>query len=226
MSRSKPAGEGNPATRHFEWKGGDGHVEYYDKDLKKKVTVDLPFRMIVLDQLATVVGYNDDMKEGITSNEVRSTKRDGLRVRFFKKGTIAEGLWEHIKPVVKSKGGKYATSVYIAYVDEDGELKLGRFIASGSSLSPWIEFNKGNREAIGKMAVVLNKGGTEKKGTNTYFVPAFSVEDISEEEDDMAKDLDVKLQAYLSGYLTRAEPEDQTSGHDAADDNQGDPDWD
>lgn len=86
MSRSNPTdGIKNPATRWFEWAGGDeGGIKHYDKEAKADVKVALPFTFLLLDELSTVKGWHEPSESGIYANEVRDTRQDALVVRAFK----------------------------------------------------------------------------------------------------------------------------------------------
>lgn len=203
MSRSNPNLDRtpNPAERFFEWKGGDGHLEYWDKAKKEAVVVKTPFTFIVLDQLATVKGYNKKMKEGFYSNEVRDTRDQRLVVKYFTGAKIAEGLWADIKDTVIANKGGFMSNVYVAYKDGK-KLKLGAIQFQGCSLSPWFDFFKKNREKVKTQAVVL-KPGDQVEGDITFTPPLFELKEISPETEAEAVELDKQLQVFLDGYFSR-----------------------
>jgi hypothetical protein len=87
---------------------------------------------LVLDQLHTVTGFDNKLKLGFYSNEVRNVKKDVLEVRFDKK-VVATGLWADIKK--ENDLFTYTKSVYIAFYDENKELQIGNIKMAGSSLS-------------------------------------------------------------------------------------------
>lgn len=204
MSRSKPTQNNpNPAETFFEWRGGEGQLTWYDKIEKKSVEVPLPFRFLVLDQLATVTGYNEKLKSGVYANEVRSTKEEPLHVKFFNGEEIAKGFWREIKERVNAKSGNFATSVYIAY-REGHDLKIGNLKISGCALGPWIELNKKHRKDVEAKAIILTKGEKQKVGRVEFFPPDFAIIETSKETDDQAKSLDAQLQEYLEGYFKRS----------------------
>ena len=71
----------NPATKFLEFK--NGKFSYYDKTSEANVEVPLPLRFIVLDELATIKGWDSKTNSGIYSNEVHSTKATPLKVKSF-----------------------------------------------------------------------------------------------------------------------------------------------
>jgi len=205
MSRSNPTSESkNPSARWFEWAGADdaGHVKYYDKEEEKSVKVDLPFTFLVLDELATIKGFNDDANAGLYSNEVKDTRNQPMTVSIFGKGEVASGLYADIKDKVKSKGGKFASSVYIA-AKIDGELKIANITFVGSSVSQWMDFKKAHGKAIYDNAVVIQAYEDRKKGRTDYRAPLFSLKDCSQETQDQAVALDKELQEFLQSYFVK-----------------------
>lgn len=219
MSLSRPSNRTpNPATRHFEWKGKDGHLQYYDKEAKENVIVKLPFKFLLLDRLATVTGYNKKLKSGIYSNEVRDTRSDPFIVKVFSGGIAAEGVWAEIKDKVTSRamGGCFASNCYIAFRDGK-ELALGALKLSGCALGPWFEFEKLHRKTVanpfapdGKRieelhakAIVINKGKPNEEGEIAFVPPLFSLVDKTAETHAAAMKLDDELQEYLDGYFAR-----------------------
>lgn len=196
MSRSNPTPT-NPAKRFFKWSGSKGKLVYYDKEKQVEVEVSLPFEFLVLDQLATITGYNEQDQSNYWSNEVRSVAKEELTVRTAK-GTKEIGLYKDLTDV-RSKGAKYAKSVYISYKDGDG-FQLGNLKASGAALTAWIELSNKHQVENGK--IVLTGAEEAKKGATTYFVPLFEWKNSDSTEDEVAIELDKELQVYLSQYLS------------------------
>lgn len=208
MSRSKPnENTPNPSTRWFDWKGDKGVVQYYDKQEKKNVEVGSEFTFILLDQLSTVKGWHDSSESGIFSNEVKDTKKETLAVKAFKGGTLAEGFYAQIRDRVIAAGGKFVSNCYIAFRDENKELKIGSIQFSGSSLSAWMDFAKLNRMELYKQAIQIKGYGEGKKGSITYRFPKFHIKPITEETNIQATALDEELQKYLTGYFARTRVE-------------------
>jgi len=221
MSRSQPnTNEPNPATKFYEWSGGNGGLHFYDKEDKKQVEVALPFTFLLLDQLATVKGWHDPSESGIYANEVRDTRSEPFVVKSFKGGIIAEGIYKQVKDKIKAEGGKFVTNLYIAY--KEGTLKLGSLQFKGAALQEWMEFVKNNKNAIYDKAIVVEGFKEGKKGSVSYKVPTFRLKEITPETNEEAKKVDEVLQAYLTGYFKRtkveqavphAEPATATTAH-------------
>ena len=226
MSRSRPTAK-NPATRFLQWKGGaekisetvdgkkseryeGGKLTWYDKEAQTDVEVNLPFSFLVLDTLHTITGYSESNRSGFWSNEVRNLKNEILVVKT-KQGsgvrTVAKGTYDQIKDEVKSQGGKYTQSVYIAFKGDGGELQIGHIKISGAALTAWIEFQK--KFDVNKCAVfITDEPKLEKKGSNYYFSPVFDGQNVSDATEAEAQKLDEELQRYLDTYLSRKPDED------------------
>lgn len=219
MSRSQPALT-NPATRFFEWKGGKGELSFWDKENKVSVTVPLPFEFLVLDELATITGYNKQEKSGYWSNEVRSTVKEELHVRTSS-GTKYIGFYKNDQGIVQMpKGASYAKSIYIAYKTKNG-YEIGNIKASGSALGAWIEF--GSKHVVSNGKVTLTKGVMQESPVGEFYAPEFTWSHSDKEEDAEAIELDKQLQVYLSQYLAAAqfnrsqdedEPAEEVTGTD------------
>jgi hypothetical protein len=213
MSRSNQNELHNPSTRWFDWNGAadGGCVEFYDKnkingegkDPGGNVKVASPFLFVVLDQMSTIKGWNDANKSGIWSNEVRNSKQTPFTVKFHKGGTVAQGLYENIKPMVVAAGGKFTSSIYIAFKGDDGKLAIGALQLKGASLKAWSDFSKNNRSEIMKKAVVINGFIDGQKGAIKFRTPLFALKDVSEATNKAAIELDAILQAYLIPYCAK-----------------------
>lgn len=211
MSRSNPTStQSNPSTRWFEWDSDNSCVKYYDKVAKQSVSVKLPFTFLILDQTASITGWNDPSKSGVYSNEVRSTKASPLLVRSFKGGTIAQGIYQDIKEKVKNEGGKFTTNVYIAYKD-GAEYKIGTVMFKGASLQSWSDFSKANRSKLDTDAIQIASHVEGKKGKVTYTTPVFKVIEASKEAEAKAIELDKALQTYFNEYMGKAIAEETAS---------------
>jgi hypothetical protein len=206
MSRSNPNDHlSNPSTRWFEWNGEKGEVRYYDRDSKANIDVPLPFTFLLLDEVATVRGWNDQSSSGIYSNEIRDTTTDVLVVKAFKGGVLAEGKYRDIKKDITAAGGKYVASCYLAYKNPQDETgyALGNIQFKGASLGAWLEFRKqagGNRYT---KAIRIEGFSEGKKGRVVFRVPVFVLADVGAEANFRAKALDEELQAFLTVYMQR-----------------------
>lgn len=194
----------NPATKWFEWDSDKSTIKYYDKEDKKHIHHKLPFTFLVLDQTATITGYNEQSQSGIYSNEVKSTKNDKLNVKAFKGGVLGNGLYADIKDAVKSQGGKFTSNVYIAY-KEGKQYALGCIQFKGASLQAWSDFSKNHRGAIMTKAIEIASFDKGKKGKVEYTTPSFTLRDASEEANDKAVEMDKQLQDYFTQYMGQQE---------------------
>jgi hypothetical protein len=213
MSRSNPSEiTPNPAERWFEWDGAKGVVRYYDKQKGERVEVGPKFRFILLDQLSSVRGWHEPTKSGIFSNEVRSTVTDAMLVKTFGNKTLgtpvqtlAHGLYTEIKDRVKAAGGHFTATCYCAWKDGEG-LRIGAIQWKGAALRAWSEFSNANRKVVWEKAVGIVGSVEGKKGKVVFRTPAFKILDLTPEMDAAAKELDKKLQDYLSTYFKRSVP--------------------
>lgn len=206
MSRSAPQLT-NPATHFFDWAGSKGQLAYWDKEKAERVPVKLPFEFLVLDELATITGFDKQAQSGFWSNEVRSVKKEEFTVRN-KNGVRYQGPYKDYERdiVLMPKGASYAQSVYIAY-KENGEWVIGNIKMSGSARSAWFDFSKAHHVQNGK--VVVTKGEQQEAQTGPFFPPVFTYVNATPEEDGHAIALDKTLQVYLSQYLTAKPEEDE-----------------
>lgn len=213
MSRSNPTIK-NPATRFMQWRGGEtggGKVTYYNKETETEIDVQLPFTFLVLDELNAISGFNNNEKSSYWSNEVRNITKDTFVVKT-KSGTKANGKYADLGDI-KSKGAKYAKSVYVAFKDETGELVIGNIRIMGAALTAWIDLQK--QFDVSKCAVIITESPVkDKKGATTYFIPVFEVRNISDETESEAVALDRHLQAYLSVYLSSKPEADEIEEYD------------
>ena len=185
----------NPAKHFLNFKGGK--VVYYDRESQENVTVQEPIEFIVLDQLATVKGYNTQEGTGFWANEVRRVGEDTLTVRT-KNGMKGSGIWRDIKDSPELKGAKYTTSAYVAIKGRNG-LEINNLSINGAALGQWIEFTKAHK--INQVKVVLDKWEDGKVGSVNFKKPIFEATEISDAEKEEATKLDKELQTYLAQYF-------------------------
>ena len=196
MSRSEQTQIQKPADFYAEWKGRDGKL-VYRKD-GETFEIPMPFTFLVLDQLDTVVGFDGMANKGYYSTEVRNSRLETIFVR--KDGQLAhKGTWTD-DSLKRYQDLKFAKSIYIAYYNEQKELRIGNIKATGSFRNAWFEFAKGKN--IYEGAIVLTGSVQAKHGANVFFAPVFEQRTkLTAETEEAAKALDVTLQAYLRDYL-------------------------
>jgi hypothetical protein len=200
MSLSNPKLE-NPCKKFFEFKGDKGIFQYYDKETEKSIELSIPFYFIVLDELSTITGFNDENQSGIYSNEVHNITEEILRVKTFKGGISITGKYAEIKNDIKAIGGKFTKSVYAMLIKKD-ENEFVHFKFSGSSFAAWLE-KKIDTQKFG-IKVCEFKTGT--KGKVTYLFPFFEKAVIGEQRKNIwsdALEMDKILQKYLTSYKTQ-----------------------
>ena len=195
--------QSNPATKFLDWKSNDKCFEYYDKEKQEKVSVALPFKFLVLEELHTIKGWNDASSSGIFSNEVKFISKEIMTVKPFKGNEIAKGLYKDIKEKIVSAGGHYVKSIYIML--EDGS--LANLQLKGSAVQKWGEFTQKTRNRLPDEWVQVSKAIEGKKGAVKFFTPDFSFErSITEVEAMQADEAFNILETYLKAYLVKAEP--------------------
>ena len=206
MSRSNPTqNTRNPSTRWLEWHGSKGNLNYWDKEAKKKVVVEIPFTFLLLDEVATVKGFHEPSQSGVFANEVRDTRQETLLVKSFEGGEIASGLYANIRDRVKAHGGYFQSSCYIAYKDGD-TLKIGNIGWNGAALQAWSEFKK-HTNGLYESAVTLAGFEDRTKGATKYRIPKFVLKPVGAETNEQAVKLDAELQTFFKEYFGRTRTE-------------------
>lgn len=192
----------NPAGKFFEWKSNEKTFVYFDKETKTNVTVPLPFKFLVLDELHTIKGWNDATESGIYANEVKFISRDEMVVKPFKGNEIARGLYKDIKEKAKAAGGHYVKSIYIML--EDGS--IANLQLKGAACQAWGDFtSKGKQRLLDEWVSVVGFDEA-KKGSVKYTTPIFGyLASIGDAENDLANEAFNTLEAYLKTYLAKAE---------------------
>ena len=197
------APQSNPSTKFLQWKSNEKGFEFYNKETQQKVSVPLPFKFLVLDEMHTVSGWNDASSSGIFSNEVKFISKEVMTVKPFKGNEIAKGLYKDIKEKIVAAGGHYVKSIYIML--EDGS--LANLQLKGSAVQKWGEFTQKTRNRLPDEWVQVTKAIEGKKGAVKFFTPDFSFErSISDAEAVQADEAFNILETYLKAYLVKAEP--------------------
>lgn len=195
MSISNPKIE-NPCKKFIDFKADKGQFFFFDKETEKQVEVPTPIFFIVLDELATITGYNKKNDCGIYSNEVHRTTDEILRVKTFKGGEQIIGKYNDIKDSVKALGGKYTKSVYALLINPDKSTELVNFKFKGASFSAWLE-KKINTDVS---VIGVDNFSEEQNGNTVYQVPVFKGFRMTDELRDEAIRADTVLQEYLKEY--------------------------
>jgi len=205
----------NPAGKFFEWKSNEKTFVYFDKETKVNVTVPLPFKFLVLDELHTIKGWNDATESGIYANEVKFISRDEMVVKPFKGNEIARGLYKDIKEKAKAAGGHYVKSIYIML--EDGS--IANLQLKGAACQAWGDFtSKGKQRLLDEWVSVVGFDEA-KKGSVKYTTPIFGyLASIGDAENDLANEAFNTLEAYLKTYLAKAEAVDEVETEEVHDD--------
>jgi hypothetical protein len=193
----------NPATKFIDWKSNDKCFSYYDKETKENVSLPLPFKFLVLDELHTIKGWNDATQSAIYSNEVKWISKDELIVKPFKGNEIAKGLYKDIKEKVKSAGAHYVKSVYCML--EDGS--IANLQLKGAACQSYGDFTAKTRSRLSDEWVEVSSAAEGKKGAVKYTTPEFKFQKcLSDSEADLADEAFNILEAYLKTYLIKSEP--------------------
>lgn len=193
----------NPAIRFYEWKGSKGVFQYYDKEKKETIEAPANFPFIVLDELSTIKGFNQQTQLSLYSNEVRNLKTQKMFVKYHKGNDLIDGYYNDIKEFVKGKGGKFCKSVYIA-IKEGSDLKIANIQFVGSGFDGWMRFLEKSKNELYTGIVELTGSVQEKNGATTYKVPTFAIRPIAPKTDLAAGTLQKELEEYLVDYFKSA----------------------
>jgi len=201
----------NPATKFLSWKSNEKCFSYYDKEKEENVQVPLPFKFLVLDELASVKGWSDSLGGIIVSNEVKFISKETMNVKCYHKNgkgekvttEIAKGTYKEIKEKVNSAGAKYHKSIYVML--EDGT--LANIQLKGAAVQKWGEFTQKTKNRLPEEWVVVEKAVDGKKGAVKFTTPEFKfLCSLTDYEMSLADDVFNVLEAYLKTYLAKSEP--------------------
>jgi hypothetical protein len=220
MSFSNPK-LSNPATKFIEFKGDVGMFRYFDKEKGENgenVELSMPLYFVVLDELSTITGFNEKVKAGMYSNEVRNIKDDILNVRSFKGGIQIVGKYAEIKETIKANAGKYCKSVYAMLITGKNTYELVHFKMTGASFggvkdgrSGW--FNK--KVNTDKFGIVVKECDPGQVGPVKFQAPVFSALKLTPELINAATEMDKELQKYLSNYFSQVVEKEVTQNETA-----------
>lgn len=186
----------NPAVKFLEWSSEEKCFKYYDREAKENKLVQLPFKFVILEHYHTVKGWNDASESGIYSNEVYGIGVEPMKVKSFKGGNIAEGLYKEIKEKVNTAGGNYHRSIYAVTSD----LEIVNIAIKGSAVSSYSEFiKKFGDYNFDKNWIEVKEALDMKKGKVNYSVPVFSKSTAIKDASAIKPYAEV-LQEYMNAY--------------------------
>jgi len=207
--------QSNPATKFIDWKSNDKNFSYYDKDLKEKVAIPLPFKFLVLEELHAVKGWNDATSSGIYSNEVKFISKEVMTVKPFKGNEIAKGFYKDIKEKIVAAGGHYVKSIYIMLADGT----LANLQIKGSAVQAYGEFTQKTKSRLADEWVQVATAKEGKKGAVKFNVPEFTfAKSLSESEMEQADEVFNTLEAYLKAYLVKSDQAPEVAEDDDTED--------
>jgi hypothetical protein len=203
MSLSNPVerSTNNPVVRYYTFNGATGTLSYYDKETEQKVEVTEPFIFIPTDERNAVEGFDSKKEMGFRSNEVISTAKEELVIRWNSGQVLMQGLYSDIKDKVKAQGGKYIKSIY-GITKIDGEWKMINLRLKGAAFSAWLEFDSQKRGGVLGLTIAITKGAQKKTGMVNYFEPKFIAKVTSEDLHKLAVEADGELQEYFKNRNT------------------------
>lgn len=195
----------NPAKKFYKWESENKTFSYYHKgetkEESKNVLVDLPFRFVTLGRpLFCVKGFNEKLKLGLYSNEVRSVKEE-MTVRYFDKNqpVIAKGIWEEVKGPADNVGGKYHLSIYGYDLDNKEIINID---VKGNGIGEWGNLFKRSSARLADEIVIVKGYKDGKTGAVKYTYPTFELERaVSDDElDEVIEALDT-LKSFHTEYF-------------------------
>ena len=194
----------NPTKRYLDWKSNNKSFEYYDKEAKEKVSVELPLKFVFLQHYHTVKGWHDASQSGIYSNEVFYIGSEEMNVKSFKGGPIASGLYKDIKVDLMNAGAKYHRSVYVML--EDGT--IANISMKGAVVKEWSDFIDVNKSLVDTKWVEVSSTKDQKKGSIKYSTPEFKLGgDLNPNDIKNADRSAEMLKEYLDAYFGKVEEE-------------------
>ena len=242
MSRTKPVERGveNPVRKIISYKPNSGEFAVYDRVSKSRETLD-EISVIILDATRnSISGFSPQYDSGILCNTVTNTKKEPLTLGVIKDGKYSEvkkGLYQDIKDF---EGAKYTRNVFCLLADGDdyvvSDLQLTGM--ARSQFDDWFQKNENTAEAslvtlkpsekvynyvkkTGELEVVPKD--KQKRWRTTWLkVLTPDLEKLGSAENDMADEMDTKLQDYFSGSSQQSSttnvPEPEAQPEEVSDD--------
>jgi len=190
MSRSNPYQRTpHPCKKWLEWAGSTGNFKVYNKETKSSEPVNVK-KILVLDTLHCITGFDVVKKMGFNSNEVKDLSKEPLYLKDGNRDLKIRGLWADVKEALP-KGARYTSSIYALVDGELSNIKL-----KGATLNTWIDTLKDvNVEEVG---IMLTGNEERKNGATTYYVPTLDIFTPTEAENQQAIEADKVLQSYFN----------------------------
>jgi hypothetical protein len=202
---NKSEGSTNPATKFLEWKSNQKSFSYYDKDKGENVKVELPLKIQFLEHFHTVKGWNDASESGIYSNEVKFISKEPLKVKAFKGGEIAEGLYKDIRLKIIDAGGKYYKSIYCLLNGDIVNLQI-----KGAVVSAYTDFMSEHENQVEGNWITIESVKDHKKGATEYSTPNFEIgKAFTKAENALANDKYQDIIDYFDAYTKPQEEEEE-----------------
>ena len=228
MSRSqkREGGASNPVQKFVRYRPNSGEFHVYDKSTKDKYKPE-SLDIIILDaDRSSLSGYSSEHDAGIICNSVLNSKTEEMVVGVVSNGKYREvlrGLYQDIKNDIE--GGKYTRDVYCLLV-EDGKYSLANLQLTGIARSQFDDWFKDNSSKALESVITINSSeevynyvkktkklevvpkSTQKRWRTTWLrTLSLGLTAISQSEDDLAYQMDERLQEYLSGESKTTEPQ-------------------
>jgi|GEM_PF-6197467 len=105
----------NPSQFYLEWNSELNSFSYWKKEEGedgKRIAYPLPFRFAALKFMSSIIGYDENRRQGIYSNEVADTRTEPFRVLYRDGTPLAQGFYSQIKEQVNNAGGRFTKSIY------------------------------------------------------------------------------------------------------------------
>ena len=170
MARADEFRASNPTERYYDWRSDQNAFCWYDKDNDERIPEATGFKFLILRESIRVTGVDEQTKQQILSNEVRSVGNEQLKVRLKDGTVLAQGFWNQIKPVVNQFGGSFTKIIFA--MDEHGSLICLRL--RGKGLLSWGE-TVGKNQKRQKDEWIVNDGYKEDTYNNEpYSFPTFT----------------------------------------------------
>lgn len=209
---SQSGGSKSPVQLRATWKGGDdqGFFVIYDVGKKEQIEVKDELWFLPMEEGVKITGWNKQLKKGIYSNFVLSTKTDVLKVKWDDGKELATGLWVEIRDQVKLMKGKYTATVFAMYTGDDARFR-GKLIEvqfAGGACAPWYDIKSESNCYSENVEIRWNGVADEKTNDGvTYLVPQLEWREYANSQAlNHAEKLLDQVGAYIEGGVAEEKP--------------------